>query len=229
MASKAERAARQKEREENQKQKELEEWIPKTALGKKAKNSEISSPGEVLESNAPILEPQIIDFLLPDMQEKMVDFKKTTKVRRAGRKFSFRAAVLVGDGREYVGLGVASDKEKWPALRKASKLAKLNLVKARKGCGSWECACGVGHSLPFAVEGKSASVRVKLLPAPNGVGLVAGDNIKDILRFVGLRDVWVQTRGSTGTKLNFVRATIDALKQTTKRKGMESGKEEKVK
>ncbi len=203
------------ERREREKQKEKDEWIPKTILGKKVKGGEISSMNEVIESKLPLIEPQILDYIFPDLEEKMVDFTKTTKVRRAGRQFSFRATVLIGDKKEFLGIGTGKHKEKWPAVRKATRRAKLNLTRIRKGCGSWECTCGTGHSIPFKVKGKASSVKIELMPAPKGTGLVVGNNIKDVFDFVGIRDVWSKTSGSTETKLNFIRATINALSKTT--------------
>src|SRR3989339_668559 len=169
-----------------EKQKLLELWVPKTALGKKAKNGELGSLDDLFSKNLKIMESEIVDVLVPNMQEKQVDFKKTAKVRRSGRRFSFRASVIVGDMNKYIGLGMAKDKERWPSLNKATRKAKLNLIRVRKGCGSWECLCNGFHSVPFKVEGRSASVRVTLLPAPKGTGLVAGDAVKDVLRFVGI-------------------------------------------
>ena len=209
----------QRERREREKKKPEEmEWIPKTILGKKVKSGEITSMKEAIASKLPLLEPQIIDYLMPDLEEKMVDFKKTTKVRRAGRQFSFRATVLIGDKNEYIGIGTGKHKEKWPAIKKATRKAKLNLVKIRKGCGSWECTCGTGHSIPFKVTGRKGSVNITLMPAPKGTGLVVGNNIKEVFDFVGIKDVWSKTRGATDTKLNFIRATINALSQTTSMK-----------
>ncbi|MBU2100935.1 30S ribosomal protein S5 [Candidatus Micrarchaeota archaeon] len=213
MAQKEERKERRREP-----QKEEIEWIPKTSLGKKVKSGEISSMNQAIESKLPLLEPQIIDFLLPDLEEKMVDFKKTTKVRRSGRMFSFRASVIVGDKNEFIGIGTGKHKEKWPAVKKATRRAKLNLIRVRKGCGSWECTCGTGHSIPFNVKGKGGSVKIELKPAPKGTGLVVGNNIKDVFVFVGIKDVWSKTRGATDTKLNFIRATINALSKTTSMK-----------
>jgi len=206
-------------RENREKRKPEEaEWIPKTILGKKVKSGEITSINEVMEGKLPLLEPQIIDFLFPDLEEKMVDFKKTTKVRRSGRQFSFRATVLIGDKNQFIGIGTGKHKEKWPAVRKATRKAKLNLIKVRKGCGSWECTCGTNHSIPFKVTGKKGSVKVELMPAPKGTGLVVGNNIKEVFDFVGIKDIWSKTRGATDTKLNFIRATIDALGKTTSKK-----------
>jgi len=197
------------------KQRELDTWIPKTDLGKKVKSGEITSMEEILSKNLAILEPEIVDSLL-SLEEKVIDFKKTTRVVRAGRKFSFRVAVLVGNKNGFVGVGTGKDNEKWPAVRKATRNAKLNLIQVKRGCGSWECTCGNEHTVPFKVTGKCSSVRVSFLPAPKGVGLVVGENIKDVLKFAGITDAWSRTTGATDTKLNFVRAAIDALKKTAK-------------
>jgi len=196
---------------------ELANWVPKTALGKSVLAGKITSLEEIFNSNQPILEPEIVDYLMP-MEEKMVEFRKTTRVVRAGRKFSFRVAVLVGNKNGFVGIGTAKDDDKWPAIKKATKKAKLNLVKVRRGCGSWECTCGTGHSVPFKVSGKNASVKVTFLPAPKGTGLVAGEAVKDVLLFAGVTDVWTKVKGATDTRLNFLKAAIDALKKTTKMK-----------
>jgi len=211
----ARNAEKAKARREEEKQRELEEWIPRTALGKKVINGEIKSLEEILESNTPILESQIVDYL-SNMEEKTIGVQKTTRVVRAGRKFSFRVSALAGNRNGIVGIGTAKDKEKWPAVKKAARNAKLNLVLVRRGCGSWQCPCSDQHSVPFKVEGKNASVRVTLFPAPKGVGLVAGDNIKTVLDLAGIRDVWSKTRGATDTTLNFARACIDALAKTSK-------------
>ncbi len=195
----------------------LSEWVPKTELGRLVKNGEITSMEQAMAKGLPILEPEIVDTLL-ELSEKMVDFQKTTRVIRAGRMFSFRATVLVGDRNGYVGLGTGKDKEKYPAIRKATRMAKLHLIRVVRGSGSWQEQVSGTHSVPFTVEGKTASVRVKLIPAPRGTGLVVGNAIKDVLMFAGITDVWAQTKGNTRTHLNFIRAAIDALAQTTKMK-----------
>lgn len=192
---------------------DIAKWVPKTELGKQVLAGKITSLEEIWKNNQPVLESEIVDYLMP-LEEKIIEFKKTTRVVRAGRKFSFRITVLVGNKNGFVGLGTASDAEKWPAVIKATRKAKLNLTRIRKGCGSWECPCGTGHSIPFKVMGKNASVRITFLPAPKGTGLVAGDAIKDVLVFAGIRDVWTRVKGATDTKLNFVKAAIDALSKT---------------
>ena len=201
------------QREENR-QKSISDWVPKTEAGKLVRAEEIKTLDELFAKGHKVLEPEIVSILVPDLMEKMVDFKKTTKVTRQGRNFTFRAAVLIGDGNSYIGLGTAKDKEKFPAINKATRNAKLALKKVRKGCGSWECRCKESHSVPFTVTGKSASVRVTFMPAPKGTGLVTGDSIKSVLMFTGIKDVWSRTQGNTGSTLDFVAAAIDALNST---------------
>ncbi len=205
----------QREFETTRKEKVVENWVPKTELGKKAKSGEIGSLEQLFDLNLPVLETEIIDALASGMDEELVEFSKTTRVVRSGRIFSFRASVLVGNRNGFVGIGSAKDKEKIAAIKKAANSAKLNLVKVRRGCGSWECTCGMQHSIPFKVDGRCASVKIKLMPAPKGIGLVAGDNIKTVFKFAGISDIWTESRGSTGTKLNFVKATVDALSKTS--------------
>lgn len=201
---------------ESKKEKKLEGWVAKTIAGKKVKDGEVNSMDQFFSLGYKMLEPQIADYLLRDLEEQLIEFSKTTRVTRSGRNFSFRATVLVGDKNKYIAIGTGKDKERFSALRKASNAAKLSLTKINKGCGSWECGCSEPHSVPFRVEGKSASIRVVLIPAPKGTGLVVGDNIKDVLKFAGVKDIWSKTFGRTKTKLDFVKATLDALSKTNK-------------
>lgn len=203
---------------DQKKEKQLNDWTPKTIAGKKVKNSEISSLDQFFSLGLKILEPEIADVLLPDLKEELIEFKKTTRVTRSGRVFSFRATVLVGDGRNYIGVGTGKDKERFPAVRKAAKNAKLAISKVSKGCGSWECGCSEHHSVPFRVTGKSSSVKVVLFPSPKGTGLVVGNRIKQVLMFAGIKDVWSKTFGNTASRLDFVKAAIDALSKTQQAK-----------
>lgn len=195
-----------------------EAWEPKTLLGKDVKAGVYETMDDVFKSGRKIMEPEIIDCLIPDLKTKTIDVKKTTRVTRAGRHFSFRVTVVVGDQNGYVGVGTGKNIEKFTAQEKAALNAKLNLVQVRRGCGSWECNCEKKHSVPYNTNGQCASLRVTLLPAPNGVGLTVSDTIKPVLELAGIKDVWSKTRGATDTKLNFVRATIDALENISKLK-----------
>jgi len=99
--------------------------------------------------------------------------------------------------------------------RKTLRAAKLNLIQIARGCGSWECTCGDPHSIPFKIKGRCGSVRIELLPAPKGTGLVVENDIKKILRLAGIKDVWSKTYGQTGSRANLVEACIRALKEST--------------
>ncbi len=200
-------------RREKEKEKVFDKdlWTPKTDLGRKVKAGEVSSLDDVFKLGKKIMEPEIIDCFIPDLQMKVIDVKKTTRVTRAGRHFSFRVSVIVGDENGHIGVGTGKNIERIIAQQKAIKAAKLNLVPIKRGCGSWECNCSKRHSVPYKVTGKCASLRVELLPAPNGIGLAVSDTIKPVISLAGIKDVWSSTRGATDTKLNFVRATIDAL------------------
>ncbi|MFA5746338.1 MAG: 30S ribosomal protein S5 [archaeon] len=196
---------------EKEKPFDKDSWTPKTELGRKVKAGELDSLDDVFKLGKKIMESEIVDCFIPDLQMKVIDVKKTTRVTRAGRHFSFRVSVIIGDGNGHIGVGTGKNIERIVAQQKAIKDAKLNIVPVRRGCGSWECNCSKKHSVPYKVMGKCASLRVELIPAPNGIGLAVSDTIKPLFELVGIKDLWSNTRGATDTKLNFVRATIDAL------------------
>ena len=191
-----------------------EDWIPRTKLGKLVASGQIQSMDEALATNLPLLEPEIVDTLLPGLKRVILDRAITIRVTDSGRRRAYRVAVVVGNENGYVGFGIGKAKEYRIALDKATRNAKVNIIKVRRGCGSWECGCGLPHSVPFKVEGKAGSVRVVLKPAPQGVGLVAADAIKPVLQLAGIKDVWSKGFGNTRSTINFAQATINALKQT---------------
>jgi small subunit ribosomal protein S5 len=190
-----------------------DEWEPSTKLGMMVKQGKFSNLSDVFASDLTIMEEEIIDHLMPELEEEVIDINLVQRMHKSGRRVRFRATVVVGDGKGFIGLGKAKAKEVGPAIRKAIVNAKLNVIEIKDGCGSWECLCGTDHSVPYKVTGSSGSVRVTLMPAPKGIGLVASDVIKKILRVAGIKDVWVRTSGSTRTKVNAANATYDALKR----------------
>lgn len=133
----------------------------------------------------------------------------------SGRRVKFAVTCVVGNGDGFVGIGRAKGKEVGPTIRKAIDNAKLNVIEIKRGCGSWECACGSAHSLPFTVSGKSGSVEVTFKPAPRGIGLAVGDVAKSILHLAGVKDSWGFARGHTKTTVNYALAVFDALKRTS--------------
>jgi len=192
----------------------IEEWVPRTRVGKLVKEGRITTIDEIFRRNLPILEPEIVDVLLPNLDHEVIDVTIVQKMTDAGRVTRFRAVVVIGNREGYVGIGKGKAKQFRMAIEKAIRNAKLNIAPVRRGCGSWECTCGEPHSVPFMVRGKSGSVEVILKPAPKGTGLVAGDVAKTVLRLAGIRDVWTFTKGETRTSYNFARATYLALRNT---------------
>jgi len=192
----------------------IEEWVPRTRVGKLIKEGKITSLKEIFEKNLPLKEPEIVDYFLPDLQHQVIDVNIVQKMTDAGRITRFKVVVVVGNFDGYVGLGQGKARQLRMAIEKALIDAKLNIVPVRRGCGSWECRCSDPHSIPFTVRGKAGSVEVILKPAPRGTGLVAGEVAKVVLRFAGISDVWTQTRGETRTTLNFAKAVYEALKRT---------------
>jgi len=194
----------------------LEKWVPRTKTGKLVMEGKITSLKEVFEKNLPLLEPEIVDYLLPNLKYVRLDAKIVQKMTDAGRRTKFQVIVVVGDEEGFIGIGIGKAKQYTEALAKAIRDAKLNIAPIRRGCGSWECRCSEPHSVPYMVQGKSGSVEIILKPAPRGTGLVVGDVAKAILRLAGISDVWSQSFGHTRTTLNYAKAVVNALHNTYK-------------
>jgi len=100
------------------------------------------------------------------------------------------------------------------AIDTVTTAAYLNVIPVKLGCGSWECRCNQLHSIPFKVRGRGGSVAIEILPGPRGLGLVAGENIKSLLKLAGLKDAWTKSFGSTSTMASTIKAIFDALRST---------------
>ena len=209
----------------------IDNWNPKTELGKKVKNKEITDLGQILDNGYRILEPEIVDALLPDLKVELLEvgqskgkfgggkgsiWKQTQKKTSEGNRIKFSAFVVVGNKDGYIGVGFGNSKETVPAREKATREAKLNIIKIRRACGSWDCDCRTPHSIPFKVGGKSGSVEVNLMAAPRGTGLKAERRLRTMLSMAGIKDIYSKTKGQTATKLNFFVACFEALKQLSK-------------
>jgi len=191
-----------------------EAWVPRTSLGKMVQEGKITSLSEIFSQGYRIREAGIVDTLLPNIQQEVLNINLVQKQTDAGEKSRFKALVVVGNYDGYFGLGMGKARQVRSAIEKGTIDAKLNVFPVRRGCGSWECGCGQPHSVPFKVVGKCGSVSVELKPAPKGVGIVAGEVPRMVISFTGIRDCWVQSRGSTRTALSFAQATADALRNT---------------
>ena len=196
------------------KEEKVEGWIPRTKLGKMISEGNISSMEEIFSEGFKIREPEIVDALLPELQEEVININLVQKQTDAGEKSQFKAIVVVGNRDGYVGLGSGKAQQVRTAIQKGAADARLNITLVRRGCGSWECGCGRPHSLPFQVQGKCGGVQVVLIPGPRGLGVVASEEAKIILDLAGVKDCWTRSYGSTRTIPSFACAVFNALRKT---------------
>ncbi|MFW9770654.1 MAG: 30S ribosomal protein S5 [Promethearchaeota archaeon] len=189
-------------------------WVPRTRLGELVREGLITLD-KIFANNLVVKEKEIIDILLPQLREDVVKISMVQQMSASGQRSKFKAVVLVGaDG--FIGVGSAKSREVGPAIRKAIDKAKLSVIPVLRGCGSKECGCGGTHSIPFKTNGKCGSVRIRLIPAPAGVGLASADKVKQLLKLSGIEDIWSKTYGDTRTSENLVKATFNALKNAHK-------------
>ena len=189
-------------------------WVPKTKLGRMVQSGQVLSLDDVFTQGLRVMEPEIVDVLLPGLKQEVLGIGFVQKQTDAGEKSRFKAVVAVGDSNGYLGVGDGKAKQVRTAIDKATLQAKLKIIPVRRGCGSWECGCGRSHSLPFRVTGKCGSVRVDIIPGPRGLGLVGGEIVKTVLTLAGVRDCWTRTYGSTSTLASTALAVYDALRNT---------------
>ncbi|MBC8444128.1 30S ribosomal protein S5 [Candidatus Woesearchaeota archaeon] len=212
---------------------DIDSWNPQTGLGKQVKNKEIVDIDKILDQGLNILEPEIVDALIPNLEKDLLligqskgkfgggqrrVFKQTQKKTPEGNKPRFASYAVIGNKNGYVGTGYGKAKETVPSREKSFRNAKLNLIKIKRGCGSWQCNCKTPHSIPFEVEGKCSSVKIKLIPAPKGTGLCVESSCAKILELAGIQDVWSRSFGQTKSKINLIKACLKALRKlsTTK-------------
>ncbi len=191
----------------------VKEWVPKTRLGTLVSTGKVTSMDEIFENGWRIKESEIVRTLLPDVRSEVVSAGIVQKQTDAGELTRFIAIVAVGDGHGWFGVGRGKAPQMRSAIEKATNNALLNIIPVRLGCGSWECKCGRLHSVPFKTSGKGGSVKVEMIPGPKGLGLVAGETIRNLLALAGIEDVWTRTYGSTSTASSLAYAVYDALKK----------------
>ena len=193
---------------------ELASWTPLTKLGRLVKEGKIKFIEEIYLHSLTIKEPQIVDWFLPAtvLKDEVMKIMPVQKQTRAGQRTRFKAFVVVGDQDGHVGLGVKCSKEVATAIRGAIIAAKLSVIPVRRGY--WGNKIGKPHTVPGKVNGRCGSVRVRLIPAPRGTGIVAAPAPKKLLSLAGVTDVYTRCGGQTATLGNFVKATFDAISQT---------------
>ena len=195
-------------------QKPEEVWIPKTSIGKRVIAGEINSMEEILSQGLRIQEAGIVKKLLPDLKTEVIDVGIIQKMTANGQSTRFKALVAAGNENGWLGIGMGKSKQMRIAIEKANNAAYLNVSPVKLGCGSWECRCDQNHSVPFKVKGKGGSVTIEILPAPRGLGLVAGRKIKNLLKMAGIKDAWTTAKGSTPTMNSTSKAVLQCLRQT---------------
>ena len=194
-----------------ERKKEEIEWKPVTKLGRLVKSKKIENIVDIFRFSIPIKEQEIVDAFLGDhIKEEVMEVKSVQKQTQAGQRTRFKAYAIVGDERNYLGLGWKCHKEVQGAIKGAVTMAKLNIIPVRKGY--WGNKIGGTHTVPMKVTGKSGSVKVRLVPAPRGTGLVAPPVTKKLFNFAGIHDIYTKTEGSTRTRGNFVKAAFAAIK-----------------
>jgi small subunit ribosomal protein S5 len=137
-----------------------------------------------------------------EWQEKVIQIRRVTKVVKGGKKMSFRAVVIVGNGKGQVGIGVGKSGEVIGAIQKGVALAKKSLITVSLR----------QHTIPHPARGRAGASYVHLRPASEGTGVIAGGAARAVIELAGIENILSKSIGSS-SPLNVARATMDGLKQ----------------
>jgi small subunit ribosomal protein S5 len=196
-----------------------DDWEPETRLGQAVRDEEITTIDEALDSGLPLKEPEIVDELLPGLEDEVLDINMVQRMTDSGRRVKFRCVVVVGNRDGYVGYAQGREDQVGGAIQKAIEIAKRNLIRVPRGSGSWEDRSERPHSLTRRTTGSAGSVDVELLPAPLGLGIAASDTVRHVLELGGVENAWTRSHGNTRTTLNLAKATFNALRNAAEAEG----------
>jgi small subunit ribosomal protein S2e len=187
--------------------------VPVTKLGRLVKDGKIKSLEEIFLFSLSIKEAEIVDYFLKDkLKDEVMKIMPVQKQTQAGQRTRFKCFVICGDYNGHLGLGQKCSKEVAGAIKGAISDAKLSIIPVRRGF--WGNRFGEPHTVPTKVTGKCGSVRVRLIPAPRGAGVVAARAPKKVLQYAGYKDCYTNATGCTKTLGNFIKATFDAVRHT---------------
>jgi small subunit ribosomal protein S5 len=194
-------------------------WEPVTRLGKKVQEGDIETMEQALNSGLPLKEAEVVDQLLPGLDDEVLDINMVQRMTDSGRRVKFRCVVAIGNRDGYVGYAEGRDDQVGAAIQKAIDIAKLNIIDVPRGSGSWEDRSTKPHSLTHKTSGKAGSVEVELIPAPLGLGLAASETVRHVLELAGVEDAWTKSYGNTRTTVNLAKGTFNALQNASQSRG----------
>lgn len=137
-----------------------------------------------------------------EFKDTLLEVRRVTRVMAGGKRFSFRASVVVGDMKGRVGFGIAKGLDFVSAVQKAKRQAEKNIIRI---------PLVDGRTIPYDIETKFDAARVRIKPAKEGHGLIAGGSCRVVLELAGVKDVSAKILGRTKNKIANARATIKAL------------------
>ncbi|MDS0475513.1 30S ribosomal protein S5 [Natrinema sp. 1APR25-10V2] len=190
-------------------------WEPVTRLGRMVQEGEIDDMETALNSGLPLKEPELVDQLLPGLEDEVLDINMVQRMTDSGRRVKFRCVVAVGNRDGFIGYAEGRDDQVGSAIQKAIGIAKLNMIQVPRGSGSWEDRSDRPHSLTRRTTGKAGSVEVEVIPAPEGLGLAASDTVRHVLELAGIENAWTKSHGNTRTTVNLAKATFNALENAS--------------
>jgi len=171
-------------------------WEPVTRLGRKVQEGDIDTMEAALNSGLPLKEPEVVDQLLPGLDDEVLDINMVQRMTDSGRRVKFRCVVAVGNRDGFVGYAEGRDDQVGSAIQ-------------------WEDRSDRPHSLTHRTKGKAGSVEVELIPAPEGLGLAASDTVRAVIELAGIENAWTKSHGNTRTTVNLAKATFNALENAS--------------